>query len=81
MPADPKLPKESLSQEIGHKADLAFTARRPTSWRPHNLGGTDDVGLDYQVQIVQAGVYRYPFRLQLTRDGTQVSGAIPVPLG
>jgi tetratricopeptide (TPR) repeat protein len=65
MTTEPRLPQESREQEIGNNADIAFSANRPRLWRPHSLTGTDDVGFDYQVQVVADGLYRGAFRLQL----------------
>jgi hypothetical protein len=60
-----RLPQESKAQEIGHKAQLALGAAQPLYWRLHSLEGTDDVGLDFQVQLVGEQRYRGIFRLQL----------------
>lgn len=59
------LPQESESQKIGHLAEQCFSANRPTTWRPQNLGGTDDFGYDYQVQTVLDGSVKDIFRVQL----------------
>lgn len=65
-------PKESEGQRIGHMADLALSAVRPMSWRVHSLDGTDDVGFDYQIQVVDGNEYHGVFRLQL--KGTESPG-------
>lgn len=57
MAANQKLPQESEAQRIGQRADKCFSANRPDSWRAHSLEGTDDAGLDFQVQIVDNGHY------------------------
>lgn len=49
-----KLPQTSDSQDIGERARICLTARRPhaskgISWRLISLEGTDDFGLDFQV--------------------------------
>jgi Domain of unknown function (DUF4365) len=59
------LPQESAAQRIGHRADKCFQANRPDSWRTKSLEGTDDAGLDFQVQIVDGAEYTAIFRLQL----------------
>jgi len=58
-------PKESEAQRIGHMASHTLQAVHPLSWRLHSLDGTDDVGFDYQVQVVDGDQYRGIFRLQL----------------
>src|SRR4051812_31040314 len=60
-----QLPKESRAQEIGHRAALALTACQPLGWRHHSLEGTDDAGLDIQIQVIGGQQYRDIFRLQL----------------
>jgi len=60
-----KLPKESESQEIGHKAVITFNSCHPTSWRPTPTDGVTDVGLDFQVQIVEQGHYKNVFHAQI----------------
>lgn len=61
----PSLPEESKAQEIGDKAETAFQARKPHTWRLKDLSGTGDYGLDYQVQVVVDGKVSYIFRAQL----------------
>ena len=58
-------PIESDSQRIGQNAKSAFAALRPLSWRVKDLSGDDDVGLDFFVQVVIDGEYRYAFHTQL----------------
>lgn len=59
------LPKESESQEIGHLAVKAFQTQTPESWRPTDLSGDSDVGLDMLVQVVSAGRYAFAFHAQI----------------
>lgn len=75
------LPQESEAQRIGHMAGRCLSAIHPDSWRLKPLDGTDDFGLDYQVQTVVHGQVRDIFRLQLkgttapeiSADGTFIS--------
>lgn len=66
-----ELPLESDSQRIGHGAVMAFNTLHPKAWRVRSLDGDDDVGLDFQVQVVRpkvnsgVGEYTDIFRLQL----------------
>lgn len=69
------LPKESKGQRIGHRADRCFSIHHPDGWRPHSLGGTDDVGFDYQVQLVDGGNYVGVFRVQLKGSETPALNA------
>lgn len=59
------LPQESEAQRIGHLAGRCLGAGQPDSWRLKPLDGTDDFGLDYQVQTVVDGQVRDIFRVQL----------------
>lgn len=59
------LPQESEAQRIGHMAGRCLSAGQPDSWRLKPLDGTDDFGLDYQVQTVIDGQVRDIFRVQL----------------
>ncbi len=86
------LPKESESQEIGHLACSAFDAAKPTNWRPKDLEGDDDVGLDKQVQLVEGNKYIALFQVQvkgcrrskggfnskLSKDGTFFSESLKI---
>ena len=63
-------PVESESQRIGQYAKIAFDALKPLSWRVADLSGDEDVGLDYHVQIVESGEYRYAFHVQLKGSNT-----------
>ena len=58
-------PIESPPQRIGKVAEKAFEFLCPDSWRVDPLSSGNDVGLDYQVQIVRDGEYQSVFRLQL----------------
>ena len=70
MPSTTPFPSESKSQRIGQNAKIAFQALTPTSWRAENLSGDEDVGLDYHVQVVENGEYRYAFHVQLKGSET-----------
>lgn len=78
------LPAESEAQRIGHMAARCLNANHPDSWRLKALDGTDDFGLDYQVQTVVDGQVRDIFRLQLkgaTTPETSADGSfISIPL-
>ncbi|UUZ72715.1 DUF4365 domain-containing protein [Polaromonas sp. P1(28)-8] len=60
-----QLPQTGDSQDIGDDADTCFVARKPRDWRVQNLGGTDDYGLDYQVQTTPNQQATDVFRVQL----------------
>jgi hypothetical protein len=64
MDNDP-LPIESESQEIGHHAVMAFHSLRPLSWRITPTDGDSDVGLDLQIQLVEAKRYQGIFHAQV----------------
>ena len=65
MSSDNPFPGESESQRIGQNAKKAFQALMPLSWRATDLSGDEDVGLDFHVQGVVAGQYRYAFHVQV----------------
>jgi hypothetical protein len=65
-----QLPISSDSQNIGAMAEKCFVARCPQSWRPQNVGGTDDFGIDYQVLTIESNQAKDMFRIQL--KGTTV---------
>jgi len=65
MSSDYPFPSESESQRIGQNAKKAFNALMPLSWRATELSGDEDVGLDYHVQGVMDGQYRYAFHIQI----------------
>ncbi|WP_440216649.1 DUF4365 domain-containing protein [Chromobacterium piscinae] len=59
------LPQESESQRIGHLADKCFQANTPNSWHSTSTDGDSDFGYDYQTQIVDTGLVKDIFRVQL----------------
>lgn len=65
MPVEGPLPQTGDQQDIGADADRCFRARVPRNWRPHGLEGTDDYGLDYQVQTTPGQRATDIFRVQL----------------
>lgn len=65
MPVEGPLPQTGDQQDIGADADRCFRARMPRNWRPHGLEGTDDYGLDYQVQTTPGQRATDIFRVQL----------------
>lgn len=69
------LPKENDSQRIGQRANKCFAVHAPDSWRTQSLEGTDDVGFDYQVQLVDASHYIGAFRVQLKGSESPVLNA------
>lgn len=69
------LPQESEAQRIGHLAGRCLGAGQPDSWRLKPLDGTDDFGLDYQVQTVVDGQVRDIFRVQLKGTTTPEKSA------
>ena len=69
-----KLPEESESQAIGHFAVITFHSRRPTSWRPTQTAGDEDVGLDFQVQIVDQGHFINIFNAQIKGSAQKEKG-------
>lgn len=81
MPVDGPLPKTGNSQDIGADAARCFGARMPSNWRPHPLDGTDDYGLDFQIQTTPGQRATDVFRVQLkgtrspevSADGTFIS--------
>ncbi len=60
-----KLPEESISQEIGHDACLAFDSARPRLWRSTPTEDSSDAGLDRQIQLVKDKKYRFLFHIQI----------------
>ena len=60
-----KLPQENKSQEIGHHAVLSFGSKHPPNWRVTPTDGDSDAGLDYQVQVVDEGNYKFVFHVQI----------------
>lgn len=59
------LPQTGDAQEIGQDATTCLWAIKPRSWILKDLGGTDDYGLDFQVQISINQSIRTIFRIQL----------------
>lgn len=65
MPVEGPLPQTGDAQDIGADAARCFTARIPRNWRPHSLEGTDDYGLDFQIQTTPGQRATDIFRVQL----------------
>jgi hypothetical protein len=63
--AQQALPRESVSQRVGHEAKQAFLGCHPTCWRPSDLGGDSDVGVDFLIQVVSNATYERAFHVQL----------------
>lgn len=59
------LPQTGDAQEIGQDAAECLLVNKPRSWLLRNLDGTDDYGLDYQVQLKVQQQVVHIFRLQL----------------
>jgi hypothetical protein len=65
MPSHQGLPQTGEAQEIGQDAADCLSSNKPRSWLLHDLGGTNDYGLDYQVQLKLQQQVAHIFRLQL----------------
>lgn len=65
MPVEGPLPQTGDQHDINADADRCFKARLPRNWRAHGLEGTDDYGLDYQVQTTPGQRVTDIFRVQL----------------
>jgi tetratricopeptide (TPR) repeat protein len=65
MPVEGPLPQTGDQHDINADADRCFRARSPRNWRIHGLEGTDDYGLDYQVQTTPGQRATDIFRVQL----------------
>lgn len=65
MPVEGPLPQTGDQQDIGADADRCFIARMPRNWKPHGLAGTDDYGLDYQIQTTPGQRATDVFKVQL----------------
>jgi tetratricopeptide (TPR) repeat protein len=65
MPVDGPLPKVPLAHEINSDAKRCFDARRPRNWLLTSLEGTEDYGLDIQVQTTRNQEITDVFRVQL----------------
>ena len=59
------LPKTGDAQDIGADAEVCFIARKSKDWRAQNLAGTDDYGLDFQIQTTPNQQVTDIFRVQL----------------
>jgi tetratricopeptide (TPR) repeat protein len=59
------LPKESDSQRIGRMAGKCFEANSPNAWASTATAGDCDFGYDYQVQVIDKGLAKDVFRMQL----------------
>ncbi|MDO8370071.1 MAG: DUF4365 domain-containing protein [Candidatus Nitrotoga sp.] len=59
------LPQTGDSQEIGSDATTCLWATKPRSWIPKDLGGADDYGLDFQIQVSIDQSIQDIFRIQL----------------
>lgn len=46
--------KSSVGQEIDRAARPIFLGALPRAWIPHDLGGPDDYGIDYEVEIFES---------------------------
>lgn len=88
MTAEPLLqfPTVSDGQRIGRMADKCFGANVPNSWLLTTLGGDNDFGYDYQVQVETDALVKDSFRVQLkgttspalNADGTEFSVLLKV---
>ena len=69
-------PQTGDAQEIGQDAEDAFRGGRPRSWIIKGLDGTDDYGLDFQIQLKADQQILDIFRVQLkgTRSPTRSAG-------
>jgi tetratricopeptide (TPR) repeat protein len=82
-----RLPIASDAQNIGFRAEKCFKALCPETWLPKSVDGTDDFGIDYQVQTLENGQASDMFRVQLkgttvpdlNADGTEFSIQLKAP--
>lgn len=79
------LPGIGESQEIGQDATRCLYTNAPKNWvPPKDLGGTDDYGLDFQIQLKVQSKAAAIFRLQLkgTKSPTLIEAGkfISIPL-
>ena len=65
MPVEGPLPQTGDQHDINADADRCFRVRSPRNWRTRDLEGTDDYGLDYQVQTTPSQRVTDIFRVQL----------------
>lgn len=78
------LPGIGDSQEIGQDATRCLHTNAPLNWiTPKDLGGTDDYGLDFQIQLKAKSQVAGIFRLQLkgTRGATYIKGGAFISIG
>lgn len=78
------LPGIGESQEIGQDATRCLYANHPKNWiTPKDIGGTDDYGLDFQIQLKLDSQAAAIFRLQLkgTRGPTFVDEGKFISIG
>jgi len=78
------LPGIGDSQEIGQDATRCLHTNAPLNWvTPKDLGGTDDYGLDFQVQLKAKSQAAAIFRLQLkgSRGVTFIEGGKFISIG
>lgn len=85
MAHEERLPGIGESQEIGQAATRCLHTNAPQNWvTPKDLGGTDDYGLDFQIQLKAQSQATAIFRLQLkgTKSPTLIEGGkfISIPL-
>jgi len=79
------LPGIGEAQEIGQDATRCLNSNYPKNWiNPKDLGGTDDYGLDFQIQLKAQSHAAAIFRLQLkgTKSPSRVDSGkfISIPL-
>lgn len=65
MTIEGPLPQSGDQQDIGADAEGCLNARKPANWKLQSLAGTDDYGLDYQVQTTPGQRATDIFRVQL----------------
>lgn len=58
-------PIADRNHSVSQASKRLFTLAAPLSWVPTDLGGGDDFGFDYQIQVKVGGQVRNVFRLQL----------------
>jgi hypothetical protein len=85
MAHDEGLPGIGAAQEIGQDATRSLYTNSPKNWvTPKDLGGTDDYGLDFQIQLKAQSQASAIFRLQLkgTKSPSRVENGtfISIPL-
>lgn len=87
MSENGRLPTTSQAQTTGFKAEKCFVANCPENWLPKGTDGTDDFGIDYQVQVLENSQASDMFRVQLkgtaapdlSADGTHFSIQLKAP--